>query len=59
MIIEVGLPPGAMIPPHTHSGEDECNFALEGELTFDIGGETAVAPASSFVVKPRGVYHTC
>jgi hypothetical protein len=22
-IIEVGLPPGAMIPPHTHAREDE------------------------------------
>jgi quercetin dioxygenase-like cupin family protein len=56
-IIEVGLPPGAMIPPHTHTREDECNFVLEGELTFDIGGEIVVAPAGSFVVKPRGIYH--
>lgn len=56
-IIEAGLPPGAMIPPHTHDYEDECNFVLEGELTFDIGGEIVVAPAGSFVVKPRGVYH--
>ena len=56
-IIEVGLPPGAMIPPHTHTREDECAFELEGELTFDVGGEIVVAPAGSFVVKPRGVYH--
>ena len=56
-IIEVGLPPGAMIPPHTHTREDECNFILEGELTFDVGGNVVVAPVGSFVVKPRGVYH--
>src|SRR5215207_5890869 len=56
-IIEVGLPPGEMIPPHTHTREDECTFVLEGELTFDVGGEIVVAPAGSFVVKPRGVYH--
>jgi quercetin dioxygenase-like cupin family protein len=56
-IIEVGLPPGAMIPPHTHTREDECAFVLEGELTFDVGGEIVVAPAGSFVLKPRGVYH--
>jgi quercetin dioxygenase-like cupin family protein len=56
-IIEVGLPPGEMIPPHTHTREDECAFVLEGELTFDVGGEIVVAPAGSFVVKPRGVYH--
>ena len=56
-IIEAHLTPGRMIPPHTHTREDECNFVLEGELTWDVGGEIVVAPASSFVVKPRGVYH--
>ena len=56
-IAEVGFPPGAMVPPHTHTREDECAFVLEGELTFDIGGEIVVAPAGSFVVKPRGIYH--
>ncbi len=56
-IIEASLPPGRMIPPHTHTREDECNFVLEGELTFDVGGELVVAPAGSFVVKPRGIYH--
>jgi len=56
-IIEVGLPPGEMIPPHTHAREDECAFVLEGELTFDVGGEIVLASAGSFVLKPRGVYH--
>jgi quercetin dioxygenase-like cupin family protein len=56
-IVEVGLPPGEMIPPHSHTREDECNFMLEGELTFYIGGELVLASASAFVLKPRGVYH--
>lgn len=56
-IIEVGLHPGEMIPPHTHPREDECAFVLEGELTFDVGGEIVIAPAGSFVMKPRGIYH--
>ena len=56
-IIEGVLPPGEMIPPHTHTREDECAFVLEGELTLDVGGEIVVAPVGSFVVKPRGVYH--
>jgi uncharacterized cupin superfamily protein len=46
-----------MIPPHTHTREDECAFVLEGELTFDVGGQIVAAPAGSFVLKPRGVYH--
>ena len=55
--IEARIPPGDMVPPHTHSREDECAFVLEGELTFDVGGEIVVASAGSFVLKPRGVYH--
>jgi quercetin dioxygenase-like cupin family protein len=56
-IEEWGLPPGQMIPPHTHSREDECNFVLESELTCDVGGEIVVAPVGSYVLKPRKVPH--
>ena len=54
---EWGLSPGQMIPPHTHTREDECNFVLEGELTCDVGGEIVVASAGSYVLKPRDVPH--
>jgi quercetin dioxygenase-like cupin family protein len=56
-IVEWGLPPGQMIPPHTHTHEDECNFVRKGELTCDVGGEIVVAPVGSYVLKPRGVPH--
>jgi quercetin dioxygenase-like cupin family protein len=56
-IVEWGLPPGQMIPPHTHSREHECNFVRQGELTSDVGGEIVVAPVGSHVLKPRGVPH--
>jgi quercetin dioxygenase-like cupin family protein len=56
-IEEWALPPGEMIPPHTHAREDECSFVLEGELTCYVGGEVVIAPAGSYVVKPRGVPH--
>jgi quercetin dioxygenase-like cupin family protein len=56
-IEEWGLPPGQMIPPHTHSREDECNFVLEGELTCEVDGEIVVAPVGSYVLKPREVPH--
>jgi mannose-6-phosphate isomerase-like protein (cupin superfamily) len=52
-----GPPSGRDDPLHTHAREDECNFVLEGELTFDVGGEIVLASAGSFVLKPRGVYH--
>jgi mannose-6-phosphate isomerase-like protein (cupin superfamily) len=56
-IIEGRIPPGEMVPPHTHTREDECAFVLEGELTLDVGGEIVSARVGSFVIKPRGVYH--
>ena len=56
-IVEWGLPPGVMIPPHTHSREHECNYVLKGELTCDVGGEIVVAPVGSYVGKPQGVPH--
>ena len=56
-IVEWGLPPGQMIPPHTHSREHECTFVRKGELTCDVGGEIVVAPVGSYVLKPRGVPH--
>ena len=46
-----------LIPPHTHTPEDECNFVLKGELTCDVGGQTVVASAGSYVLKPRNVSH--
>jgi quercetin dioxygenase-like cupin family protein len=57
VIEEWGLPPGGMIPPHTHTRENECSYVLEGELTCYVGGEVVLAPAGSYVVKPRWVPH--
>ena len=57
VIDEWGLPPGAMIPPHTHTREDECSYVLEGELTCYVGGEVVLAPRGSYVIKPRGIPH--
>lgn len=58
-VIEWSLSPGAMIPPHTHAREDECSFVLEGELRCEVGGQIVVAPAGSYVLKPRGRTMPC
>ncbi len=57
VIMEGVLEPGQLIPPHTHSREDECTHVLTGQLTFEVGGEVMTAPAGSYVVKPRGIPH--
>jgi quercetin dioxygenase-like cupin family protein len=51
--VEWDLPPGVMIPSHTHSREHECDYVLKGELTCDVGGEIVVAPAGPYVVRHR------
>ncbi len=35
--IEASLPPGAMIPPHTHTREDECNIHRVGDRVSVLG----------------------
>ena len=57
VIDEWGLPPGQMIPPHTHAHEDERSYVLKGELTCFVGGEVVLAPTGSYVIKPRGIPH--
>jgi quercetin dioxygenase-like cupin family protein len=47
-----------MIPPHTHTREDECSFVLEGEMMCYVAGEVVLAQKGSYVIKPRGVPHT-
>jgi mannose-6-phosphate isomerase-like protein (cupin superfamily) len=43
---------------HTHSGEDDSFYVLEGELTFSVDGEEVVAGPGTFVLVPPGVPHT-
>ena len=31
-IAQWSIPPGGMIPPHTHAREDECSYVMQGEL---------------------------
>jgi quercetin dioxygenase-like cupin family protein len=48
---EAVLPPGADVPPHTHTREDEAFYVLAGELTIELEGEP---PAR--VVGPGGFF---
>jgi mannose-6-phosphate isomerase-like protein (cupin superfamily) len=48
---------GRELDAHTHGGEDDAFYILEGELTFTFGGERAVAGPGTFVLVPPGVEH--
>ena len=54
-LMETVLPPGGVVPRHIHTGDDENNFILEGQLTMQIGEDFHLAGPGSYVVAPRGV----
>src|SRR5258708_19854494 len=51
---EAIVPPGGGPPPHVHSREEEGFYVLEGEITFQVGGERLVATAGMFANMPVG-----
>lgn len=52
------LPHRSSPPLHVHAREDEAWYVLEGTITYQVGNETLVAEAGSFVWAPRGIPHS-
>jgi Cupin domain len=48
----------ALVPPHTHTHEDEFSYVLEGEIGARVGDQEILATPGSYIIKPRGVPHT-
>lgn len=58
-IVEHTLPPRALAAPlHRHSREDELSIVLEGRLGALLGVDAVEAGPGSYVLKPRGQWHT-
>ncbi|MGH2494520.1 MAG: cupin domain-containing protein [Ktedonobacteraceae bacterium] len=57
-LVEHPIAPGTLVPPHTHSHEDEYSYVLEGEVGVRIGDQEFLATAGDIVMKPRGISHT-
>src|SRR5438552_16664111 len=55
---EAIVPPGGGPPPHVHGREEEGFYVLEGEITFTVNGERAVAKAGTFANMPVGTPHS-
>src|SRR3712207_6246059 len=53
-LVEV-LEPEGEGPLHVHYREDEGFWVLEGQLNFEVGGETIKAGPGSFVFGPKDV----
>ena len=57
LVVESRVAPVALLPPHTHTRENECSYVVSGTVGFQVGDEIVTADAGSYVVKPRGVPH--
>lgn len=56
-IVEALATRAAEPPRHIHHREDELWYVLDGQMTFQVGDTTLVAPAGAFAYAPKGVAH--
>jgi len=56
-VMEQAAPAGLTVPPHTHDGEDEMFYVLEGEVRGFCGDERFTAATGAFIFLPRDVEH--
>src|SRR5690349_12134025 len=57
-IVEHPFPPGALVPPHAHTREDEFSIVTAGAIGFRSGADEVVLEAGGYISKPRGELHT-
>jgi quercetin dioxygenase-like cupin family protein len=57
-MFEMRVPPASMVPPpHSHPGNEELVYVLEGTLRYTVGSETRDLRAGDFMSTPRGEVH--
>jgi quercetin dioxygenase-like cupin family protein len=57
-IVEHPIEARRLVPPHTHSMEDELSYVLEGQVGVRVGDDVAEAGPGTYIYKPSGVPHT-
>jgi quercetin dioxygenase-like cupin family protein len=57
-IVEHPFPPGALVPPHVHTREDEFSIVTAGAIGFRSGADEVVLETGGYISKPRGELHT-
>ncbi len=55
-VVEETVPPRRLVSPHTHEN-DVLVHVLAGEIGVLVGDQIEIAPAGSWVLKPRKVLH--
>ncbi|MGD0019693.1 MAG: cupin domain-containing protein [Candidatus Limnocylindrales bacterium] len=57
-IVEHVFSPGALVPPHRHTLEDEISYVVMGDIGFRSNGKEVTLAAGGYIVKPRGELHS-
>ena len=58
-LMERTLPPGGRMPPaHSHVGNDEAYFVLDGLVEFHVADDVFEGSTGTFVLVPAGEAHT-
>lgn len=57
-LCEILIQPESETPPHVHTHEDEAFYMLEGEMEFQLDGQTIVATQGTFLHSPKGQLHS-
>ncbi|MDN7183220.1 cupin domain-containing protein [Caballeronia sp. SEWSISQ10-4 2] len=57
-VFELTVLPGSQVPPpHSHTGNDECVYVLEGRLRYSVDGEVRDLTPGEWMFTPRGSVH--
>ena len=57
-VFELTVPPGARVPPaHSHSGNEEVVYVLDGVLRYTVDDETRDLAPGQRMYTPRGSVH--
>ena len=51
-VVEVTDPPGVEAPLHVHHKEDEAFWVLEGDVTFEVGGDNDPGGCRRLCLRP-------
>ncbi len=57
-VFELTVPPGTRVPPaHSHSGNEEVVYVLDGVMRYTVDGETRDLQPGQRMYTPRGSVH--
>ena len=58
VLVEGGLPPRMLIPPHVHTREDEMTIVIRGRLGTRVGDQEFELGPGGVLLKPRNIVHS-